>query len=121
MADPFEGWAIVELMGRRRLAGFVRADAPLLQATRLQVDIYPGETAAPAATQYTSYPVYCLTPCTEALARRVGAETIRYEMPVAQWDIPAIPAITSGDDGLVDVVIHDERCTDEDCAGECDG
>ena len=110
MADPFEGWAIVELMGRRRLAGFVRADAPLLQATRLQVDIYPGETAAPAATQYTSYPVYCLTPCTEALARRVGAETIRYEMPVAQWDIPAI---TSGGDEPVDAVIHDERCMDE--------
>jgi len=118
MADPFTGWAIVELMGRRRIAGHVTADAPLLQATRLQVDIYPGDATQPAATQFVGYPVYCLTPCTEALARKVGADAIRYDMPVAQWQPPAIEA--PDDDDLVDVVIHAPACMNPGCEGECD-
>jgi hypothetical protein len=119
MADPFTGWAIVELLGRRRIAGYVTADAPLLQATRLQVDIYPGDDTTSAATQFTSYPVYCLTPCTEALARQVGEQAIRYEMPVAQWQLPA--AIEPPDD-VVDIVIHSPDCgLGPDCDGECGG
>src|SRR5260370_169067 len=120
MADPFTGWAIVELMGRRRIAGYVTADAPLLQATRLQVDIYPGEAAQPAATQFTSYPVYCLTPCTETLARKAGMDAIRYDMPVARWEPPAITGAVDDDD-LVDAVIHSAACMNPDCEGECDG
>ena len=111
MADPFTGWAIVELMGRRRIAGLVTADAPLLQATRLQVDIYPGDVTAPAATMFTSYPVYCLTPCDEALARKVGADSIRHDMPVARWQLSALadpwaaPAIGPGDPDYADAEI----------------
>lgn len=119
MADPFTGWAVVELMGRRRIAGYVTADAPLLQATRLQVEMYDGAAQQPAATMYTSYPVYCLTPCTEAIARKVGADAIRYDMPVAQWQFPAIEAPP---DDVVDVVIHAPDCSlGPDCDGECDG
>jgi len=115
-ADPFEGWAICELLGRRRLAGYVTADAPLMQATRLKVDIYPGDAAAPAATQFTSYPVYCLTPCTEDMARKVGALSIRDDMPVAQWQVTARPdpwaAIAAGDPDYVDADIVDGELDD---------
>jgi len=118
VSDPFAGWAICELMGRRRIAGYVTADAPLLQATRLQVEMYAGDAATPAATMYTSYPVYCLTPCTEALARKVGADALRYDMPVAQWQLPAIEPPP---DDVVDAAVHGPGCQDLDCGGECNG
>jgi hypothetical protein len=118
-SEAFEGWAIVELMGRRRIAGYVTADAPLLQATRLQVDIYDGDAPRPAAAQFTSYPVYCLTPCTEALARHLGRQALKTEMPVAQWQLPR--AIEPPDDDLVEAVIHGPECMNPDCEGECDG
>jgi hypothetical protein len=120
MADPFTGWAVVELMGRRRIAGMVTADAPLLQATRLQVDIYPGDAAEPAASMFTTYPVYCLTPCTEAIARKVGADAIRHDMPVAQWDMPALTA-GPPDDDVVEAFIHTADCQDPWHKGDCDG
>lgn len=126
MSDPFTGWAIVELMGRRRLAGMVTADAPLLQATRLQVDLYPGDAAEPAASQFVSFPVYCLTPCTEELAREIAVTSISRDMPVARWDLPKPAALTAAPDpvepdpGEYDLA-HAHGCTDEDCDGECIG
>lgn len=83
------GGAIAGLMGRRRIAGLVTADGPLLQATRLQAGIYDGDAAAPAATQFVGFPVYALTPCTEAQARKIGPDALRYSMPVAQWELAA--------------------------------
>jgi hypothetical protein len=120
-SEAFEGWAIVELMGRRRITGWVTADAPLLQATRLQVDIYDGDAPRPAAAQFTSYPVYCLTPCTETLARHLGKQALKSEMPVAQWQLPAIGPPRE-DPWEVDAVIHAEDCAmGPECDGECDG
>jgi hypothetical protein len=129
MADPFEGWAIAELFGRRRLAGYVRADAPLLQATRLQIDIYAGDAGQPAATMGVPYPVYCLTSCTEALARRLGADTLASSMPVAQWELtpaqpPAEPRALDpwlDPDPVADASVHSADCEGGDCEGECDG
>jgi len=102
MAEPtspqsFRSWAIVEQMGHRRIAGLVTADAPLLHATRLVIEVYDGASPEPAATIGTGYPVYQLTACTEDLARRLGTETLRSDMPVSQWDArsllpqPAVP------------------------------
>lgn len=84
--QPFRSWAIVEQMGHRRIAGLVTADAPLLHATRLVIEVYDGAGAEPAATIGTGYPVYQLTACTEELARSLGSETLRSDMPVSQWD-----------------------------------
>lgn len=84
--QPFRSWAICEQMGHRRIAGLVTADAPLLHATRLVIEVYDGDSPEPAATIGTGYPVYQLTACTEELARRLGTETLRSDMPVSQWD-----------------------------------
>ena len=95
--QPFRSWAIVEQMGHRRIAGLVTADAPLLHATRLVIEVYDGASTEPAATIGTGYPVYQLTACTEELARRLGSETLLSDMPVSQWDArsllpqPAVP------------------------------
>ncbi len=128
----FEGWAVLELMGHRRLAGFVR-EATLAGGSFLRIDVPkdpgPGEDEPQwAATQF--YPpssVYCLTPCSEETARGVARKS--QVEPVTEYDVkprPALPART-----VVDVEPDDEpedddgRCpdcgsaSDEPCPGDC--
>lgn len=67
----FEGWAILELMGHRRLGGHVKvqelAGAPFF---RIDVPSVEGETFA---TQfYSPAAVYCMTPTTEETARAIA-------------------------------------------------
>jgi len=104
--DAFESWAIVELMGRRRLAGYVTSPAPLEQTDRLRIDIYPGDAATAALTQFVGWPGYCLTPTTEDVCRALAARQLRYQPPVARWELEAPPAVRvdpedDGDDEAV--------------------
>lgn len=91
-ATPFEGWAILELMGHRRLGGFVR-EITLAGAGMLRIDI-PGKDGEPEIYATQIYPpsaIYCLTPTTEPVARAAAAAG-RPE-PVHQWEMrPALPA-----------------------------
>lgn len=94
----FEGWAILELMGHRRLAGYVRA-VELAGAGLLRIDV-PGEGDTPIATQfYSPAALYCLTPTTEAMARAVAKSS--QPEPVHRWELPEAPAtVPAGhDDG----------------------
>jgi hypothetical protein len=94
--DGFKGWAIVELMGHRRLAGLV-TEQPMFGTNLLRLDVYDGDAPAPSATQfYGGGVVYCLTPTTEAIARAMGAQ-LRPE-PVAVWELPS-PARGGAGDG----------------------
>lgn len=107
-APQFEAWAIVELMGHRQVAGRVteqiiggqsllRIDVPECpeipahQGKRVRWDgeereyTVPAESAIPAYTQFYGVgSVYCLTPCTEEIARRVTLQ--KRERPVALFD-----------------------------------
>jgi hypothetical protein len=94
----FEGWAILELMGHRRLGGYVR-DVELFSGRFCRIDVpktdgLPGELEA---TQfYGANSVYCLTPTTEELARAVAAAN--RPAPVQRWELPAAkesPAVRS--------------------------
>ena len=87
--DKFQGWAILELMGHRRLAGWV-TETELAGQGVLRLDV-PRTTAEDAVegappdgeepwlgTQYYSpAALYCMTPCDEASARAVA----RYAQP----------------------------------------
>lgn len=80
MNETFAGWAILELMGHRRLAGHVR-EVTLAGAGFIRLDVYEGDATEAAVTQF--YPpssVYCLTPTTEEAARKAA-------MP---WQAPAL-------------------------------
>lgn len=93
MSDPLQGWFIVELMGHRRLAGYV-TEQTIAGAGFLRIDV-PGEDGKARATQF--YPpssVYAMTPTTEAMAKRV-AEASRIE-PVTEWELPPRPALPAG-------------------------
>lgn len=81
----FAHWCIVELMGHRRIAGWV-TEQNVFGTTMMRIDI-PGE---PVVTQfYSPTAVYAVTPTTEECAGKV-ASSFRPE-PVSPWDLRPIP------------------------------
>lgn len=84
--DAFAEWCIVELLGHRRLAGYIR-EVQLAGAGFLRLDI-PESGIDPARTQYISPgSVYALHPVGEATARAAAASW-RPE-PVHRWELRA--------------------------------
>ena len=86
--EVFEGWCIIELMGHRRLAGYVR-ELNIAGAGFLRVDVPAATGDASVATQF--YPpssVYCITPTTEEIARAVAVRS--NPQPVARWELPGM-------------------------------
>ncbi len=62
-----ETWAVLELMGHQRIAGFVR-EVSLGSAAMLRVDV-PEIDAIPAFTKFIAPgALYAFTPCTEEVA-----------------------------------------------------
>jgi hypothetical protein len=87
MADEkstFEGWVILELMGHRRLAGYLSEEV-VGGTAFLRIDV-PGVDSQVAATQfYSGSAVYCITPTTEEIARKVAASC--QPAPVTAWEL----------------------------------
>lgn len=84
--QTYEGWSIIELMGHRRLAGYVR-QVELFGAPMLRLDVPAAEGQAEATQFYGGASIYCLTPCSEETALAV-ARGVR-PAPVHRWELPA--------------------------------
>jgi hypothetical protein len=88
----FEGWALLELMGHRKLAGFVR-EVSIAGAGFIRIDVpgvQGGVIETTLATQfYAPGAVYAVTPITEDLARRFALRC--QPEPVTRWELP--PAV----------------------------
>jgi len=112
MADEqkatFEGFAILELMGHRRLAGKI-SEAQIGGASFIRIDVPDGDGPETVATQfYSPSAVYCITPTTEAIARKVAATSS--PQPVTEWELRpdrTLPQVTSSRD-------HDDDNDDDD-------
>jgi hypothetical protein len=94
----FEGWAVLELMGHRRLAGYV-TEVELAGKGMLRIDVPAPEGTGPATQFYSPTALYCLTPTTEDIARAFAEHT--QPEPVHRWELPA-PARTGADDEDID-------------------
>jgi hypothetical protein len=98
----FEGWVILELMGHRRLAGYL-SEQTIGGASFLRIDV-PGDEGNVATQLYSGSAVYCITPTTEAIARKVAKSS--EPAPVTKWELRedrALPAaVTVPDDDDVD-------------------
>lgn len=82
----FEGWAVLELMGHRRLGGYVR-ETTAFGSALCRIDV-PEVDGQPAATQfYTASAIYCLTPTTEEIARAVARGS--RPAPVSRFELPS--------------------------------
>lgn len=84
-ASPLRFWAVLELMGHRRLAGYL-TEQEVAGAAFIRIDV-PGDEGATATQFYAPAAVYCITPTTEEIARAV-AKRDRPE-PVSRWELPA--------------------------------
>jgi hypothetical protein len=98
MGTEDKGWAIVEVMGHRKLAGYVTDDGGLVR-----VDVYVeaperlvGEEvqrigADPIVSQwYGQAAIYCITAVTSDTALAF-ARANRVSAPVGRWELPAPP------------------------------
>ena len=87
METKFEEWAILELMGHRRLAGKV-TDAVIGGGAFLRIDI-PNKDGNYTTQYYSPGSVYCLTPTTEEIARMVAKQS--QPEPVYRWELLPAP------------------------------
>ena len=85
---PFADWVILELLGDRRLAGYL-TERHIAGTSFLRLDIpgADGETIPLATQYYRPSWVYAITPTSEETARAVAC-SIRHAS-VRQWDRPA--------------------------------
>lgn len=89
---PFDEWAIVELLGHRRVAGRIR-EVHLAGHGFLRLDI-PATQDHREQTQYIAPgSVYALHPTTEALAT-AAASRWRPE-PVSRFELPTAPHLVT--------------------------
>jgi len=80
----FKEYAILELMGHRKIAGLV-SEATIGGASFIRIDVPKGEDTE--VTQfYSPGAIYCITPTTKEIAISVG--TTYSEPPVTQWELP---------------------------------
>jgi len=86
MTATFEGWAILEIMGHRKLAGYV-SEATVAGVAMLRIDVPQGDKTV---TQfYAAQSIYALTPTTEETVR---AFTGNHVAPISNWDLRTLPA-----------------------------
>jgi hypothetical protein len=82
--EAFGQWAVLELMGHRRLTGYV-TEQQVAGNGFIRIDV-PGDDNTPPATQlYSPSAVYCITPTTEEIARQF-AERSKPE-PIHVWEL----------------------------------
>lgn len=111
-----EGWAILELMGHRRLAGWVSEQA-VAGAAFIRIDV-PAEPDDPRAmydtgedsfaiTQfYAPGALYCLTPSTKETVLAVAR--LNRPAPVSPWELPSPPPLYGGPEDCDEVGDDDD-------------
>jgi hypothetical protein len=84
----FEGWCILEIMGHRKLGGYLK-EANIAGASFIRFDTF-NETGVVAATQfYNPASIYCITPTTQEIAIAFGLRN--QPAPVQKWELKPIP------------------------------
>jgi hypothetical protein len=84
----FDTWAVLELMGHRRLAGFV-SEVTIAGAAFLRIDIPLGGAGKDVTQYYSAAAVYALTPTSQATALELAA-ALAFPAPVKEWELPRI-------------------------------
>src|SRR6266436_9913196 len=86
--ESFNRWAIVELMGHRKLAGRVSEEV-IAGTALLRIDVPDVPDQPGFTTYYGPHTIYSLTPTTELLARRFAC-AMRTQ-PIAPYKIRQLP------------------------------
>lgn len=111
--SQIEGWGILELMGHRRLGGFL-SEVSVAGSAMVRIDVpHPQNLAETAATQfYSGQSIYCIMPTTEEIARAIARGAPE---PVSRWDLRELePRTGEASVGIVDVPFEDESDLEDD-------
>lgn len=81
--SSYEGWTILELMGHRRLGGYV-TEQEIAGKKMLRIEIQ-GEGDKVVTQFYSPESLYAMTPTTEEIARALGR---RAPAPVHAYELP---------------------------------
>lgn len=103
---PVEGaarWAIVELMGHKRLAGRI-SEVTEFGVAMIRIDVPGPDGTIVASPCYSGAALYGVTPCTEAAARREAGRTWNMPGPVQL----ALPAPREDGVDITEVDLDDE-------------
>ncbi len=92
----FDQWAILELMGHRRLAGHI-TEANVGGATMLRIDI-PCKDGWQTTQFYSPSAVYCITPTSEKIAREVAGMSSAEPIHAWEFNRRALPADFDSDE-----------------------
>lgn len=92
--EKFETWAIVEIMGHKKFAGFVSEQA-IGGSSFVRIDVplitLDTGTQLPAFTKlFGAGSIYCISPCTEETGRAFAAQ-LRSES-FSKYEAPRLPA-----------------------------
>jgi hypothetical protein len=86
--EKFNQWAILELLGHRRLAGCV-SEETIAGVSMLRIDIPAGDSLNMSGSYTTQFyspsAIYCITPTTEALVRNFAKNN--QPAPVQKWEL----------------------------------
>ena len=91
--EKLDTWAILELMGHRRLAGKL-TETTIAGGAFLRIDI-PMKDGSISTQFYSPGSIYCITPTTEAIARAVSLSS--QPEPVNLWEVPGL-ALNKGEE-----------------------
>lgn len=83
--SSFEGWVVLELMGHRRLSGWL-SEEQIGGGSFLRLDVHKSRTEILATQYYSPSAVYCITPTDEQTAFKVAA--MAQPAPVHRWELP---------------------------------
>lgn len=126
MSDQtFEGWAIVEMLGHKKLAGKV-SEQQLAGSALVRVDVpateHPMHTngfTAIASTEKPGYTkfigvgsIYCITPCTEEIARAAATQLERWNDPIPVQLQKLIGAGSGASEEIVHADVGDDHGDD---------
>jgi len=105
MAETFDQWALVEIMGHDRYAGrvteqviggcaFVRVDVPEVVSDQLLLDTGKPEVIAPGFSKlFGQGAIFSITPVSEEIARKMAASY--RASPIKAFEMPSAPRIGS--------------------------
>lgn len=92
--ETAKGWCVLELMGHRKLAGFLTDDDGLVRIDVYLEDPDLEDERLPIATQwYGRHAVYCITASTKELCLQLAAA--HQPQPVGRWELPERAESTS--------------------------
>ena len=85
MTEETGFWAIVEIMGHKRYAGYV-SEQVVGGASFVRVDVPEQGDCHAFSKMFGAASIYCITPVSEDAAR-IAAGKLK-EQPLSEWDLP---------------------------------